>query len=454
MFSRRGGRARRRARGRNHNPENRDPITPPNIPNIPPTPTRDLTGRGTLDKVTIRSDRSVKCRDYLKQFLLQFTKEGKERNLPIKIMNTSKFFSKLTELEDLSIIRKILLILTCPALTSIQYRDSDVVKKVHEIIEQQLNKYLVSAVKRLLLESPTHPKPSSAYLLDKIEFVQSITKLILYYRLNDEVKEEILWILKKSFNRERNYKEPSYITQSQNYFEMIKNNISNPPVQILTPSFSQSIISMLPSLKELLDRMYVTNPQPLIIEGEYRDTESFLRIHYNLLRDDMVRPLRNAIQDYTRGNEREARRSLYMYNEVRFLYPECDPNQGLMYRLQFNVSGVRDVNRIKWDRCERLKFGALLCIVEEHDGKPEFRNILWAIVADRNARSLEREMIICVKFPCGFQPRINFSQNYFMLESRDVYFESYCHTLSVLGQYEGDSIHSSIAGTVFRMCSS
>ena len=429
MSSRRGGRGLRRGRGYHHNPKNHDPP----IPKSPPrTLTRDLTGRRTVDYQTIQSDRSVICTDYLNKFLLQYSEEGKERNLPRKILNTSNFFLKLTKLEDLSVLREILLILTCPALTSEQYRYSDVVKKVHELLEQRLNTYLVSAVRRLLLEKPIPSNLSSDYFLDKIQFVQYITKVLLYYGLEREVKEDILSILEESFSREHHRNEPSYTTQSRNFIEMINNNISNPPVHYSPPSLSQSIISMLPSVKELLDRMFVTDPKPLIIDGEYQDTESFLRIHYNLLREDMVRPLRHAIQDYTRGDEREARRSLYIYNEVRFMYPECDKNQGLMYRLQFNVSGVKNVNRIKWDRCERLKFGTLLCIVEEHDAKPDFRNILWAIVADRNARSLEREMVICVKFPCGFQPRVKFSQNYFMLESRDVYFESYCHTLSVL----------------------
>ena len=434
MSSRRGGNTRRGGRGRNHNPKNRDP--PPhhsNTPSRPPlTPTRNLTGRGTLDNLTIQQDRSVICRDYLNSFLLQYTEEGRERNLPRKILNTSIFFKKLMKLEDLSILREVLLLLTCPALTSEQYRDSDTVQKVQNSTKEQLNTHLVTATDRLLLQIPTPSIPTSGYLLEKIQFVQSVTKLVLYYGLELEVKENILLILKESFDREQDYYEPSYVTQSRNYFEMIENNIENPPVQVVTPSLAQSIISMLPSVKELLDRMYVINPKPLIIEGEYQDTQSFLRIHYNLLREDMVRPLRYAIQEYTQGDKREARRSLYIYNEVRFLSPECDQNQGLMYRLQFNVSGVSNVNRIKWDRCERLKFGTLLCIVEEHDGRAEFRDVLWAIVADRNARSLQREMVICVKFPCGYQPRVNFSQNYFMLESRDVYFESYCHTLSVL----------------------
>ncbi|KAI6660404.1 NFX1-type zinc finger-containing protein 1-like [Oopsacas minuta] len=432
---RRGGRMQRR---NFNNPLSRHPRFPFVSPGPPPIPTGDPTQRQVLSERATQSEETSYLREYLKTFLLPLTEEGYERILPRKILNTSKLFRKLLRLEYLcvNIFKETLAVLTCSALCDRDYKQSDAVIKVYEIIESNKRIQLETLIP-LTLEQPIPETGSYIYFEEKKLLVLQISKLLASYTFEDKVKKKVLNLLVDNLNYEKTHNklDAKYITDTLQIHKVILDNIrltcaNNSPVNT-AKSLSQFITYMLPSLEELIGHVIPIKPKPLIIKGAYKDTKSFLKIHYDLLREDMVQPLRHAIKDYLTGDEK-VRRLLFIYNEVKFLYPECEQNQGLMYRLQFNVSGVKDVNKIKWDRCERLKFGTLLCIVEEHDGRAEFRDILWAIVSDRNTRTLQNKMEICVKFPCGFEPRVNFSQTYIMLESREVYFESYCHTLSIL----------------------
>ena len=417
-------------------------ITPTDFPSSPrgaqvlPIPTFEHSHTREVTTVSVGTET---LRKYLRKFLFQFLTAGHERILPRKILNTSILFRELLGQNDfcVDVFRDTLEVLTCLALYEEEYKNSDAYIKVHNLINEELRIPLDTMVSLVLEQpKPADSRLETEYFISKLHFGKNIYRLLKYYSITDDVKKSILSVLENNFFEDSTStaSEKQYCTEIKTIHQLIVDLIINSSSkhELADPigTLSQFITHVLPSPKELLTHSPVT-PKSLIIDGEYKSTELFLETHYDLLREDMIAPLRSAIKDHINCDDR-AKKALFIYDEVTFQHPECDSNQGLMYRLKFNVLGVNDVSKLKWDRSERLKFGALLCIVEPIDGKAVFRDILWATVSDRNARSLQSNLTICVRFPSGFEPRVDFSRKYMMLESRQVYFESYCHTLSGL----------------------
>ena len=375
---------------------------------------------------------------YLKNYLLRFTKDGYERVLPRKILNTLTLFRELMRQNDLcvDVFINTLRVLTCLALYKKEFKNSDSYIKVINFVNKEFRIPLHTMVSIVLGQ----PKPSDERLAknhfsSKLQFEEDVYRLLKYYSFSDEIMSIILSEFETKFSLESSDHglEPEYKTQIKTIHKLVADLINNDSIlQIKTSkkTTSQFITHVLPAPQELLICNPV-NPKPLIIDGRYKDTKTFLETHYHLLREDMIEPLRAAIKDYNNGDNK-ARRALFIYDSATFLYPQCDVTLGLMYKLKFNICGMKDTSRIKWDRSERLKFGTLLCIVAQVNNRAVFNNILWGIVADRNAKSLQNTLMISVKFPSAYESRVDFSRTYMMFESRQVYFESYCHTLNAL----------------------
>ena len=338
--------------------------------------------------------------------------------------------------ENMYIFNKILNILTSSAICDVKHRSLEAVNKVRILVKKEFSKLpLEKIIQHVLNELSSDVKSPCK---NKIEFEKQILLLMETYSINLRRMSDILNILKEDLNIDiiDGEIDPEYSKSIRTIHTDIANVIEQgSALNGAKPTLSQFINKMLPPPSELLEERRI-HPKPLIIIGEYANTKSFLSTHYNLLREDMVQPLRRSIFQYLTGDT-QARKSLYIYDQVRFLHPECDLNQGLMYRVEFSMRGVKEPSRVKWDRCERLKFGTLLCIVKALEtDKPCFKEVLWGIVSNRDTQSLQNNLQISLKFSSGFEPRVDFSQNYMMLESREVYFESYCHTLSVLDSME------------------
>ena len=191
-------------------------------------------------------------------------------------------------------------------------------------------------------------------------------------------------------------------------------------------------MEILPSKDEII-KPDSTKLRALLTTSKYPTAELYLDTHFKLLREDMIRPLRQGIQNFLKDQKENVRKELFMYENVRIVDMDCDPKQGLLYRVTFQVCNVKDPSKIRWDRAQRLKFGTLLCVLTYGtDGKPSFERPLWAVVAHRDEKVLTDRMQISIKFKTGFQPEFEFNQFYFVIESRQVYYEAYFHTLSVI----------------------
>ena len=160
-----------------------------------------------------------------------------------------------------------------------------------------------------------------------------------------------------------------------------------------------------------------------LVEGAYRSWDHYLDVHYRLLREDFVRPLRHGIQHYCSPDLAKTSQDVRIYEGVRVLNPVC-LFTGIGFQIQFDISRLRRVN---WEYSRRLIFGSLLCLSTDN-----FKHsMLFATVVKREVSLLEEGCLI-VKFEGdtnGFQ--INPDQVFTMVEST-AYFEAYRHILNKL----------------------
>ena len=170
----------------------------------------------------------------------------------------------------------------------------------------------------------------------------------------------------------------------------------------------------------------------LIETGEYPDWETYLDIHFKLLREDMVYPLKVAIR-HLQSLDINFAKELYTYDNVRLESITTDHKHGLIYRVSFNSYGIKDLKNFDWVASSRLKFGALLCISQKNAlGYPTFENPLWAVVAHSDQKELKEKSVLSIKFESGFEHNFKCNTDYFMVESREMFFEAYCHVLTCL----------------------
>ena len=204
-----------------------------------------------------------------------------------------------------------------------------------------------------------------------------------------------------------------------------------PKVQIKEDNYELNyrLIDIYPNYNEI-EFPSNTMLKSLIREGEYEDVESYLDIHFKLLREDMIYPLKIAMNFLVVLDENYAN-GLFTYDHVKITGITTLRNQGVVYKIIFTPYGIQNIKNYKWERSDRLKYGSLLCLSKKNqDGYPTFKDPLWAIVISQEIENEVTQLLI--KFKNGFEGNFEFNTDYFMVESRDIYFEAYSHTLSVL----------------------
>ena len=188
-------------------------------------------------------------------------------------------------------------------------------------------------------------------------------------------------------------------------------------------------IDVFPNYKEI-EFQSNTELTALIKEGQYDNVESYLDIHFKLLREDMIYPLKVAVNFLVSLDENFAN-SLFTYDNVRIVRMTTSRLHGVVYLITFTPYGVQNIKSYNWERSDRLKFGSLLCLSKKNkEGYPTFNDPLWAIVINQEKQN--DPIQLSIKFKNGFENNFDFNTEYFMIESRDIYFEAYSHTLSVL----------------------
>lgn len=155
--------------------------------------------------------------------------------------------------------------------------------------------------------------------------------------------------------------------------------------------------------------------------GAYRDAEQFLDVHYRLMRDDLIRPLREGIIDFSAN----IKTSLNVYNCIRFI--ESTPNRFTMdWIIEF-----KRLDRVRWEISKKLLPGSLLCLSNNN-----FRTMCIATVSKRDISSLKRGLV-AITLQEEFE--IDFNVNYTMVES-EAFFEPYKHVLKGLQEMNSQNI--------------
>uniref|UniRef100_A0A914PWH2 DNA2/NAM7 helicase helicase domain-containing protein n=1 Tax=Panagrolaimus davidi TaxID=227884 RepID=A0A914PWH2_9BILA len=157
------------------------------------------------------------------------------------------------------------------------------------------------------------------------------------------------------------------------------------------------------------------------VKGRYDSDEQYLDIQFRLLREDLIRPLRDGITAYRKGGTKET--DLYVYRDVEI-------GASLMHKQTGELISYAFINvtkkRMRWDK--RLKYGSLVCLSSD-----EFQEVfLFATV-------IERDELINGKVGLKFEEvsKINTKWKYKMVES-PAFFEAYRHVMTALQSIEQD----------------
>ena len=113
--------------------------------------------------------------------------------------------------------------------------------------------------------------------------------------------------------------------------------------------------------------------------------QSFSKIHFRLLREDFVGPLRDGIQQYLSKVERK-NFNVRIYQNVHLLGPHLTQHSGLVYKLLLDKTVA---SRIVWANSRRLMFGNLLLLTFNN-----FQSCAFATVEDRS--QIEKNLTISV----------------------------------------------------------
>ncbi|XP_022807780.1 NFX1-type zinc finger-containing protein 1-like [Stylophora pistillata] len=158
-----------------------------------------------------------------------------------------------------------------------------------------------------------------------------------------------------------------------------------------------------------------------VTKGRYDDAEHYLDVQFRLLREDFLEPLREGIQEIVKNVPRRQKNQLIKCYPGARIVDKTFTQSGVIYHIQFDVSKF---NTRRWANSKRLMYGSFLCL-----SKDEFKTMLFAMVANRNAEELARGKI---------EIRFMEEQDIFGIENRKgeyqmvespAYFEAYRHVL-------------------------
>ncbi|CAB4422693.1 unnamed protein product [Rhizophagus irregularis] len=188
-------------------------------------------------------------------------------------------------------------------------------------------------------------------------------------------------------------------------------------------------IPIIPTEKELLgprpEDIPVNN-----IDGPYESLDEYLKTHYELLREDCLRPLREGIRLFR--EKAEEIRTLRIYEKVNLVRISFT-SIGVVHRISFTV---KHNERVIWPTSKRLLPGTLVVF-----SKDNFDTMKFGTVYNRSLSLLERNYDLQVDVLFRFEDiEFEWSDGYVMVETTSSYFEAYKHVLNVLQELDPDTL--------------
>ncbi|KAJ5745331.1 ATP binding protein [Penicillium odoratum] len=209
-----------------------------------------------------------------------------------------------------------------------------------------------------------------------------------------------------------------------------------------TPSTSHQWISKpeVPSGDEIMgidgtesgDDVILPSNRPF---GPWPSATEYLRTHYELLREDAIAPLRDAVTDLRDGPNMKDTKKVSVYEKVHIVRVTAAP-RGIAFRIRFSTK--RAGKKIMWDHSSRLMAGSLVALSPARDSFST--KCAVATVAARpldNVNKYPPEIDIYFARPKDID--IDFQQEWVMVEAKDSYFEASRYTLTALQKMAKES---------------
>lgn len=186
------------------------------------------------------------------------------------------------------------------------------------------------------------------------------------------------------------------------------------------------------------------------VHAPWESKGNYLESHYQLLREDAISPLRQAVAEVRESpymHEKNSEEDAAIYNKV-FIVGFTFANSGIAARISFSMERVG--KKILWDQSKRLLPGTIVALTTKED---KFQNIcLVAVVAARPLAGLEQNPPeINIFFAAPEEIELDPQQEWLMVECRNGFFEAARHTLKGLQKMSNERWVSNI-GSSFLSC--
>jgi helicase required for RNAi-mediated heterochromatin assembly 1 len=167
-------------------------------------------------------------------------------------------------------------------------------------------------------------------------------------------------------------------------------------------------------------------------EGAYESNEEYLGTKYELLREDAIRPLREAVEEIRQSPYKDEaeynNNSIGIYEPVYITSVVFSP-RGLATRVAFSLSRVK--KHIRWEQSKRLITGSLVALSPVEDAFQT--SCVLATVAARPLSALDQNPPeIDLFFARPEDQEIDPLKKWMMVECRASFFEASRHTMLAL----------------------
>ncbi|KAJ5653266.1 ATP binding protein [Penicillium lividum] len=169
--------------------------------------------------------------------------------------------------------------------------------------------------------------------------------------------------------------------------------------------------------------------------GPWPSTAEYLRTHYELLREDAIAPLRDAVTYLHDSPNMKDNKKVFVYEKVHIVRVTA-ATRGLAFRIRFSTK--RAGKKILWDHSSRLMAGSLVALSPARDSFST--KCAVATVAARPLDNVNKcPPEIDIYFACPEDIDIDFQQEWIMVEAKDSYFEASRYTLTALQKMAKES---------------
>ncbi|RDW72447.1 putative DEAD box helicase involved in nonsense mediated decay [Aspergillus mulundensis] len=192
----------------------------------------------------------------------------------------------------------------------------------------------------------------------------------------------------------------------------------------------------LPSSDEIFgtDEEFV-DLEPNKIEGPWESKDAYLKAHYDLIREEAVASLRDAVAIFRADPDMCDDKSVSVYEKV-YVTGLTFARQGLAFKLQFSTN--RAGRNIAWEYSKRLVSGSVVALSPADDAFQT--KCVIAVVAARpldGVRLLPPEVDVLFANPldADFDPQLE----WVMVEAKQGYYEASRHLMTALQKMSSES---------------